>query len=133
MAEARTAEAPQKKKKKELTGVEIKQGEKGGHVVTHRYTGGDEPWQSNEETFPFGKEDGEELLNHLKKHLAIKSGESEEQTEHKSKHPTRRTPPGTQEHEGEDAEQEGTDDEDEGDDKAEVSKGGSKGQSTRKQ
>jgi hypothetical protein len=80
MAEVKTAETPQKKAKKQLEEVHITRGKNGGHVVKHVYGfkgSTSEPWQANEEEeHIFGKEDGEELLAHLKKHMKIK-GEDE--------------------------------------------------------
>lgn len=76
MAEVKTAATPQKKKKKELEAIHVTRGKNGGHVVKHVYTfkgSTDEPWQSNEEEeHIFGKEDGEKLIGHIKKHMKIK-------------------------------------------------------------
>jgi hypothetical protein len=108
MAEARTAAAPQKKPKKELSHVEVHMGEKGGHVVKHIFQQNYEPTdmasQTNEEHI-FGAGEGEKLLDHLKKHLSIKSGEGEEKVEGKEEG-KKRVRAGRQEHEGEDDSQE---------------------------
>jgi hypothetical protein len=81
MAEIKTAETPQKKRKKELEEIRLRKGKKGGHVVTHiykNYQAEGEPWQANEEDeHIFGDGEGEKLIGHLKKHMKIK-GEDEE-------------------------------------------------------
>jgi hypothetical protein len=109
MAELRTAAAPQKKSKRELDHIQIREGENGGHVVKHifqhNYQNTDEPWQSNEEEHVFADGEGEKLIDHLKKHAHIKSGEGEEKVEGKEEG-KKRVKAGKQEHEGEDEEQE---------------------------
>lgn len=82
MAEIKTAEAPKKKAKKELSHITIKEGEKGGHVVTHHFTSsGPEYFSGGEEEHIFGKEDGEKLLDHLTKKMHIKGAPKGEELE----------------------------------------------------
>ena len=51
-------------------GVEIRlrQGESGGHVVEHHFTGGE---YQPPKVYPFGEGDGQKLVDHLVKHANI--------------------------------------------------------------
>jgi len=62
-----TAKSP----KKELRSIEMKEGEKGGHVVTHHF----EHYNHDSEVYPFGKSEGKQLVAHIVKHMGIDMGE----------------------------------------------------------
>lgn len=70
--------------KKELHSIEIEKAENGGHIVRHRFEGGDGPYHSPE-SHAFGADEGHKLLSHLKEHLGIegepRTAEAEESEE----------------------------------------------------
>lgn len=66
--------------KPELDEVRIKEGEKGGHVVTHHFTSSGMGYKQPE-VHPFSKGDGDKLIEHLKKHLHIKATNDENEKE----------------------------------------------------
>ena len=81
MAEMRTAAAKPKTEPRHIHAIRIEIGKDGGHVVHHEMRGGNpETWGGGEEgPHIFGEEDGEKLLDHIKKHGQIntKAGEEE--------------------------------------------------------
>lgn len=76
--EATAIEAPKKKKGK-VNRMTIKKGKKGGHVITHHHEyqpgmiGG-----SEDEDHVFGKDEGDEALKHIAKHMGMKTSSVQE-------------------------------------------------------
>lgn len=66
MAQAPTMKAP-KMPKKELSHIELRESENGGHVAEHHFTS----YEHKPETHVFGPEDGGELISHLRENLNI--------------------------------------------------------------
>jgi hypothetical protein len=87
MAELRTAKAEPRVEPRRLHALRIELGnpkEGGGHIVHHEHRGGDPEYMgSGEEEGPFifGPEDGEKLLDHVKKHAKIKGKETKHEEE----------------------------------------------------
>ena len=51
-----------------LSHMEIKEGEDGGHIVSHHFEHYDHP----AEHYPFGEGEGREMLTHVAKHMGVK-------------------------------------------------------------
>jgi hypothetical protein len=82
MAELKMAEAkPKPAEKRHVHAIRIEIGKSGGHVVHHEMRGGnpEEFGGGEEKPHIFGKDDGEKLLDHIKKHAKIKIKEGEEE------------------------------------------------------
>lgn len=82
MAEMRTAQAKAKEEPRHIHAIRIEIGKDGGHVVHHEMRGGSPEYFGGGEEGPhiFGHEDGEKLLDHIKKHANIKTKEGEEES-----------------------------------------------------
>jgi hypothetical protein len=89
MAELRTAAAKPKTEPRHIHTIRIEIGKDGGHVVHHEYRGGDPEYFGGGEEGPhiFGAEDGEKLLDHIKKHAGIKESTDEEGKEDEKEKP----------------------------------------------
>ena len=88
MAELRSAKAERKHEEPRLHSIHIEIGKDGGHVVHHEMRGGNPGDFGGGEEHPyiFGKEDGEKLSAHLKKHLGLKDELKGERHEEKLEH-----------------------------------------------
>lgn len=83
MAELRQAQAKAKEvEPRHIHVIRIEIGKDGGHVVHHEMRGGDPQYFGGGEEGPhiFGHEDGEKLIDHIKKHGKIKTKEGEEES-----------------------------------------------------
>ena len=70
-----------KRPKKELDHIRIKKAENGGHVIEHHFTS----YEHQPESHAFGKDQREEALAHISKHMGVSMGEPEEdETEEES-------------------------------------------------
>lgn len=77
---------------KQLSHLTVKEGEEGGHSVEHHYEEDGMAYHKPKE-YTFGKDEGDELVHHLKKHLHISEskeykqgeGEPEQGEEHEGK------------------------------------------------
>lgn len=58
----------ERKPPKVLEGIMVKPGENGGHIAEHHFTSYEHPHESH----VFGESEGNELIDHLSKHLNIK-------------------------------------------------------------
>lgn len=84
MAQYREAKTPTSGGKK-LHHIEMKEGEEGGHVVTHHYTEDGMMYHKPKE-YAFGADEGEDVISHVRKHMhvaaaknkAVDEAESEE-------------------------------------------------------
>lgn len=84
MAQYREAKTPTSGGKK-LHHLEIKEGEEGGHVVTHHYTDNGMSYHHPKE-YAFGADEGDEMIDHVRKHMHVtaehnKPGEEDEDKE----------------------------------------------------
>jgi len=70
MSQAPTMKTP-KAPKKELSHIELREGESGGHVATHHFTS----YEHKPEDHVFGESEGGKLMAHLKSELHIGEGE----------------------------------------------------------
>ena len=74
--EAKTPES----RGKVLDHLEVSEGEEGGHSVSHHYKD-DGMAYHKPKTYSFGKDEGDEVLHHLKKHLHISESKEYKQGE----------------------------------------------------
>jgi hypothetical protein len=70
-----------KKPAKKLASMEVEEAKNGGHTVTHRFTS----YEHKPEQNVFGKEEGNEMLQHIAKHAHVEhslkpSGAEEQET-----------------------------------------------------
>jgi len=84
----REAKSDGKMKKKELHHIEVEHSENGGHLVRHHFDNAGSMTFHEPETHVFSEDQGEQMLEHLAKHLNVKeappekaAGESAEKSE----------------------------------------------------
>lgn len=68
-----TGYSHRKKGAKELREINIKKGEKGGHVVSHHFESNGPQWHEPE-IHVFGESEGPAMLEHVKKMMDVKEG-----------------------------------------------------------
>lgn len=66
--------------KPKLRSIEIEKAENGGHVVNHRFVNSGGPGYHEPEAHVFGESEGAKLMAHLKEHLGIKAGKTENES-----------------------------------------------------
>jgi hypothetical protein len=77
--EVRESKAPEKRSYRKLEEMHIKKvkGPNGGHLVTHHF-GSDGVNFHKPEEHMFGKDEGPEMIEHVARHLGVRSEEPEE-------------------------------------------------------
>ena len=80
--ESKTSEKRHYKKLARIT-IEPVKGANGGHIVSHEYNSGNSMTYHKPDQHIFSKDDGEEMMAHLGKHLGVKA-EPESQNEMES-------------------------------------------------
>ena len=80
IAEGRPRE--DKKRAKVLAHIEIHQAENGGHIVRHHFDNSGPGYGYHEpEEHIFSEGEGDKLVAHVKKHMKVRTGKDEEETE----------------------------------------------------
>ena len=74
MAQYREAKTPTSGGKK-LHHIEMREGEDGGHVVTHHYAEDGMVYHHPKE-YAFGADEGEDVINHVRKHMHVNGAKS---------------------------------------------------------
>ena len=60
---------------KQLDHIRISKGANGGHVVEHHYASSAGGAYQEPEKFPFGDDDGDEMMAHVSKHMGVSAGD----------------------------------------------------------
>ena len=69
--------SPERRPAKVLESIRIKGAVNGGHVIEHHFTS----YEHQPESHAFGKDQGEEALEHIGKHMGMKLGGGEDEVE----------------------------------------------------